>query len=141
MDFFQNISFFPEIRSSTLEGRDLQRKPWVSGYEGATERLGYPSSRYFPIFPIYSLLNGEPLGATHRVFQPNNGWKHLFASRWCFRYCWPCTFFVPFLAEPFAVQWLPQHLAQYIVGANKKIKGENAEKAAPERPGTGANQR
>lgn len=46
-----------------------------------------------------------------------------------FVYCWPCTFFVPFLAEPFAVQWLPQHLAQYIVGANKKIKGENAEKA------------
>ena len=37
---------------------------------------------------------------------------------------------VPFLAEPFAVQWLPQHLAQYIVGANKKIKGENAEKVA-----------
>jgi hypothetical protein len=30
------------------------------------------------------------------------------------------------------VQWLPQHLAQYIVGANKKIKGENAEKVAPE---------
>ena len=28
------------------------------------------------------------------------------------RYCWPCTFFVPFLAEPLAVQWLPKHLAQ-----------------------------
>lgn len=46
-----------------------------------------------------------------------------------FVYCWPCTFFVPFLAEPLAVQWLPKHLAQYIVGANKKIQGENAEKA------------
>ncbi|CAE7441301.1 unnamed protein product [Symbiodinium natans] len=46
-----------------------------------------------------------------------------------FVYCWPCTFFVPFLAEPLAVQWLPKHLGQYIVGANKKIQGENAEKA------------
>ncbi|CAJ1329462.1 unnamed protein product [Effrenium voratum] len=46
-----------------------------------------------------------------------------------FVYCWPCTFFVPFLAEPFAVQWLPKHLGQYIVGADKRIKGENAEKA------------
>lgn len=46
-----------------------------------------------------------------------------------FVYCWPCTFFVPFLAEPLAVQWLPKHLAQYIVGANKRIQGENAEKA------------
>eukprot|EP00913_Durusdinium_trenchii_P004547 g4223.t1 len=46
-----------------------------------------------------------------------------------FVYCWPCTFFVPFLAEPFAVQWLPQHLGQKLVGADKRIKGENAEKA------------
>ncbi|CAK9035749.1 unnamed protein product [Durusdinium trenchii] len=34
-----------------------------------------------------------------------------------------------FLAEPFAVQWLPQHLGQKLVGADKRIKGENAEKA------------
>jgi hypothetical protein len=46
-----------------------------------------------------------------------------------FVYCWPCTFLVPFLAEPFAIQWLPWHLAQKLVGANKKIQGGNAEKA------------
>lgn len=46
-----------------------------------------------------------------------------------FLYCWPCTFLVPFLAEPIGVQWLPWHLAQKLVGANKKIQGENAVKA------------
>jgi len=46
-----------------------------------------------------------------------------------FKYCWPCTFLVPFLAEPFVAQWLPWQTAKWLVGANPKIKGENAEKA------------
>jgi len=46
-----------------------------------------------------------------------------------FKYCWPCTFLVPFLAEPGCVQWLPWHMGQILIGNDKRIKGENAEKA------------
>ncbi|CAE8666487.1 unnamed protein product [Polarella glacialis] len=46
-----------------------------------------------------------------------------------FKYCWPCTFLVPFLAEPFVAMWLPWMTAKMLIGANPKIKGENAEKA------------
>jgi len=44
-------------------------------------------------------------------------------------YCWPCTFLVPFMAEPFVAWLLPYFTAQTLVGANKKIRGENAVKA------------
>jgi hypothetical protein len=46
-----------------------------------------------------------------------------------YTYCWPCTFLVPFLAEPFVAWLLPWFTAQKLVGANKKIQGENAIKA------------
>jgi len=44
-------------------------------------------------------------------------------------YCWPCTFLVPFMAEPFVAWLLPYLTAQTLVGANNKIRGENAVKA------------
>jgi hypothetical protein len=46
-----------------------------------------------------------------------------------FKYCWPCTFFVPFLAEPFVAQWLPQHIGRLLIGSDARIKGLNAVKA------------
>jgi len=46
-----------------------------------------------------------------------------------FKYCWPCTFFVPFLFEPVVAQWLPQHVAKLLVGGDRRIKGLNAMKA------------
>eukprot|EP00441_Pelagodinium_beii_P015297 CAMPEP_0197655374 /NCGR_PEP_ID=MMETSP1338-20131121/39413_1 /TAXON_ID=43686 ORGANISM="Pelagodinium beii, Strain RCC1491" /NCGR_SAMPLE_ID=MMETSP1338 /ASSEMBLY_ACC=CAM_ASM_000754 /LENGTH=918 /DNA_ID=CAMNT_0043231009 /DNA_START=31 /DNA_END=2787 /DNA_ORIENTATION=+ len=46
-----------------------------------------------------------------------------------FTYCWPCTFLVPFLGEPFGMQWLPWHMGQILVGNDKRIQGENAEKS------------
>ncbi|CAK9106774.1 unnamed protein product [Durusdinium trenchii] len=46
-----------------------------------------------------------------------------------FKYCWPCTFFVPFLFEPVVAQFLPKHIAKILVGANPRIRGEMAEKA------------
>ncbi|CAE7476677.1 unnamed protein product [Symbiodinium pilosum] len=46
-----------------------------------------------------------------------------------FKYCWPCTFFVPFLFEPVVAQVLPRHIARLLVGANPRIRGEMAEKA------------
>jgi len=49
-------------------------------------------------------------------------------GRLLFKYCWPCTFFVPFLAEPFVAQWLPQHIGRLLIGADSRIKGLNAVK-------------
>ena len=46
-----------------------------------------------------------------------------------FKYCWPCTFFVPFLFEPLVAQGLPRHIAKILVGSNPRIRGELAEKA------------
>lgn len=46
-----------------------------------------------------------------------------------FKYCWPCTFFVPFLFEPVVAQFLPKHIAKILVGADPRIRGEMAEKA------------
>lgn len=46
-----------------------------------------------------------------------------------FKYCWPCTFFVPFLFEPVIAQLLPAHIARILVGSNPRIRGEMAEKA------------
>jgi len=46
-----------------------------------------------------------------------------------FKYCWPCTFLVPFLGEPVGMQWLPWKTGQVLVGNDKRIKGSNAEKA------------
>merc|ERR1719215_1983897 len=51
-------------------------------------------------------------------------------GRLLFKYCWPCTFFVPFLAEPFVAQWLPQHISRLLIGADERIKGLNALKAS-----------
>jgi len=50
-------------------------------------------------------------------------------GRLLFKYCWPCTFFVPFLAEPFVAQWLPQHIGRLLIGADPRVKGLNAVKA------------
>jgi len=50
-------------------------------------------------------------------------------GRLLFKYCWPCTFFVPFLAEPFVAQWLPQHIGRLLIGADPRIKGLSAVKA------------
>eukprot|EP00930_Biecheleria_cincta_P043299 TRINITY_DN29750_c0_g1_i1.p1 TRINITY_DN29750_c0_g1~~TRINITY_DN29750_c0_g1_i1.p1 ORF type:complete len:987 (+),score=116.44 TRINITY_DN29750_c0_g1_i1:49-3009(+) len=44
-------------------------------------------------------------------------------------YCWPCTFLLCFVAEPFVFCWLPQHIGQSLVGINKKIQSRNAMKA------------
>lgn len=46
-----------------------------------------------------------------------------------FKYCWPATFFVPFFAEPFAAQIGPYHIGSLFVRSNKRMVGENAEKA------------
>jgi len=46
-----------------------------------------------------------------------------------FKYCWPATFFIPFFAEPFAAQVGPYLVGKFMVRSNKKMKGENAEKA------------
>mmetsp|Transcript_93579 Transcript_93579/g.180454 ORF Transcript_93579/g.180454 Transcript_93579/m.180454 type:complete len:985 (+) Transcript_93579:62-3016(+) len=46
-----------------------------------------------------------------------------------FKYCWPCTFLVPFLFEPILSMWWPQHLARHLVGADPRIKGVHAIKA------------
>lgn len=46
-----------------------------------------------------------------------------------FKYCWPATFFVPFFAEPFAAQIGPYLVGRSLVRSNKKMTGENAEKA------------
>jgi len=47
-----------------------------------------------------------------------------------FKYCWPCTFFVPFLAEPIVAQWLPQHISRLLIGADERIRGRNAVRAS-----------
>jgi len=46
-----------------------------------------------------------------------------------FKYCWPCTFLLPFLLEAVSVQWLPQHIARCLVGMDPRIRGINALKA------------
>lgn len=46
-----------------------------------------------------------------------------------FKYCWPATFLVPFAAEPFAAQVGPYLVGTYLIRSNKKMTGENAEKA------------
>jgi len=46
-----------------------------------------------------------------------------------FSYCWPCTFLVPFLAEPICGQWVPQHMAKLLIGADQRIQGVHAMKA------------
>lgn len=46
-----------------------------------------------------------------------------------FKYCWPCTFLVPFAVEPFVAQLLPLHIGQLLIAGNKRIKGELAERA------------
>jgi len=46
-----------------------------------------------------------------------------------FKYCWPATFFVPFAAEPFAAQIGPYLVGTNLIRSNKKMQGENAEKA------------
>lgn len=45
------------------------------------------------------------------------------------KYCWPATFFIPFFAEPFAAQIGPYIVGTLFVRSNKKLTGENAEKA------------
>lgn len=46
-----------------------------------------------------------------------------------FKYCWPCTFLVPFLAEPFIAQLGPYHVGTLQLRSNSRIRGENAERA------------
>jgi hypothetical protein len=46
-----------------------------------------------------------------------------------FKYCFPATFLVPFAAEPFAAQIGPYLVGINLVRSNKKMQGENAEKA------------
>jgi len=45
-----------------------------------------------------------------------------------FTYSWPSTFFVPFAAEPFVMVG-GLHLARVLVSRDKRLSGENAEKA------------
>mmetsp|Transcript_83193 Transcript_83193/g.146958 ORF Transcript_83193/g.146958 Transcript_83193/m.146958 type:complete len:918 (+) Transcript_83193:78-2831(+) len=46
-----------------------------------------------------------------------------------YKYCFPCTFLVPFLGEPFGMQLLPLHMGKILIGNDKRIQGGNAEKA------------
>jgi len=46
-----------------------------------------------------------------------------------FAYCWPATFFVPFLAEPLIFLWLPRHIGMLFVRANAHLRGKLAEQA------------
>lgn len=46
-----------------------------------------------------------------------------------FKYCWPATFLLPFACEPFACQIGPYHIGCLLTRSNKKVTGENAEKA------------
>jgi len=46
-----------------------------------------------------------------------------------FAYCWPATFFLPFLFEPLAMWWLPLHMGVLFVRSDKKMKGKLAEQA------------
>lgn len=46
-----------------------------------------------------------------------------------FKYCWPCTFLVPFIAEPFLAQLGPFHVGTLLLRSNARIRGENAERA------------
>lgn len=46
-----------------------------------------------------------------------------------FKYCWPCTFLVPFVAEPFLAQLGPYHVGSLLLRSNERIRGENAERA------------
>mmetsp|Transcript_55062 Transcript_55062/g.98211 ORF Transcript_55062/g.98211 Transcript_55062/m.98211 type:complete len:1005 (+) Transcript_55062:121-3135(+) len=45
-----------------------------------------------------------------------------------FKYSFPCTFLLPFAAEPFLGQLGPLWIGMMMVGRSAKIKGENAEK-------------
>ncbi|CAJ1341936.1 unnamed protein product [Effrenium voratum] len=46
-----------------------------------------------------------------------------------FKYCWPCTFLVPFIAEPFVAQLGPYHIGTLLIRSNVRVRGENAERA------------
>merc|ERR1740121_3166776 len=45
-----------------------------------------------------------------------------------FVYCWPSTFFIPFLLEPLIVAWLPKHIGSLLVRSDPKMGGIKAAK-------------
>mmetsp|Transcript_94265 Transcript_94265/g.224431 ORF Transcript_94265/g.224431 Transcript_94265/m.224431 type:complete len:955 (+) Transcript_94265:115-2979(+) len=46
-----------------------------------------------------------------------------------FKYCWPCTFLVPFAVEPFLAQLGPYQVGSMLIRSNARVRGENAERA------------
>jgi hypothetical protein len=71
-------------------------------------------------------LLGE-MSSFQRIFESYPMQKSL--GRLLFKYCWPSTFLVPFLAEPFIAQFLPQHIGKLLVGRYPQIRGLKAVKA------------
>eukprot|EP00931_Biecheleriopsis_adriatica_P023960 TRINITY_DN15023_c0_g1_i1.p1 TRINITY_DN15023_c0_g1~~TRINITY_DN15023_c0_g1_i1.p1 ORF type:complete len:948 (+),score=182.05 TRINITY_DN15023_c0_g1_i1:86-2929(+) len=75
--------------------------------------------------------------ADGRLLSSIDSWEEKFESypmqksigKLLFKYCWPCTFLVPFVAEPFVAQLLPLMLGKMLIGRNPKIQGEMAERA------------
>ncbi|CAE7239289.1 unnamed protein product [Symbiodinium pilosum] len=46
-----------------------------------------------------------------------------------YKYCFPCTFLVPFAVEPFLAQLGPYNVGSMLIRSNARLRGENAERA------------
>jgi hypothetical protein len=46
-----------------------------------------------------------------------------------YHYCWPATFFLPFVAEPLALVVFPHHVGCMFIRSSKELDGKKAEKA------------
>jgi len=44
-----------------------------------------------------------------------------------FHYCWPATFFLPFVGEPIILSWLPLHVGLLFIRSSKQLQGKQAE--------------
>jgi len=67
------------------------------------------------------------MSSFQRIFESYPMQKSL--GRLLFKYCWPSTFLVPFVAEPFVAQFLPQHIGKLLVGRYPQLRGIKAVKA------------
>merc|ERR1719384_2694556 len=68
-------------------------------------------------------LLGE-LGTFQEIFESYPMQKSL--GKLLFVYCWPCTFFVPFLFEPAVACWAPQHVGRLLVRSDPRLVGLKA---------------
>lgn len=69
----------------------------------------------------------QDLGTYQEIFESYPMQKAL--GNTIYHYCWPATFFLPFVAEPLALVVFPHHVGCLFIRSRKDLDGKRAEKA------------